>query len=41
MNLDTPTALTVETWNKQKAALAKDKASTTSFPRALPRSPMP
>lgn len=26
MNLDTPNALTVETWNKQKAALAKDKA---------------
>jgi hypothetical protein len=26
MNLDTPAALTVETWNKQKAALAKDKS---------------
>ena len=26
MNLDTPAALTIETWNKQKAALAKDKS---------------
>ena len=34
MNLDTPAALTVETWNKHKAALAKDKALDDKFSKS-------
>jgi hypothetical protein len=34
MNLDTPAALTIEAWNKQKAALAKDKTLDDKFSKS-------